>query len=383
MTIPLAPLPQIRDLLQAHAAWGFTGVPWFNGGAESAIRFYRRGSLAMAAGVETVRRQQGVKQITVWVPGYFCDEALAPLRGLAAALRFYPCQPDLTPDWEFLERGVEGTAGKQVLVLVHYFGFANASQEAVDFCRRHGLTLLEDAAHMLRLAPGLGMGELLVFSPRKLLAVPAGGVLVSSPKFSGCLPELPAASLSLDTMFWVLRRLIQKTLLSLGLSWSWWWRWFPDCEPVCQGPFAPPVLAACDRYTLGLLALAEPGLTEIAARRRRTYARLVDGLRGFSGVRPLFPQLPQETCPYVFPLVVDQRSDQVMARLRSRGIPASRWPTLPPEVQAAPKEHRLALAIRARVLLLPVHQSLTERQVEWMASRLREALAARGRDSGP
>jgi hypothetical protein len=382
MTIPPAPLPQMQDLLHALSALRFTGAPWFNGGADSAIRFYRRGSLALAAGVAAISREHGVEKFTVWVPGYFCDEALAPLRGLGTNLRFYPCQSNLTPDWDFLEREVARTAGKQVFMLVHYFGFANATREAVDFCGRHGLTLLEDAAHVLLPTPGLGVGKLVVYSPRKLLAVPAGGVLVVPQKLAGFFSELPVAPISRDTIFWGIRRLTQKTLLSLGLSWSWWWRRLPESEPVCQGPFPSPVLEACDRYTLGLLALAEPSLPEIVARRRRTYERLADCLKEFSGVHPFFPQLPRETCPYVFPLVIDQGSAQIMARLRSRGILADRWPCLPPEVQASLEEHRLALAIRDRLLLLPVHQSLSERQVDWLASELRAALAAAAKGSG-
>jgi hypothetical protein len=378
MIVPVAPLPLIKNLLQACTGPPCTGTSWFSRGAEAAIRFYRRGSLALAGGVAAVRREQGVAGITVWVPGYFCDEALVPLRGLAATLKFYPCQPDLTPDWHFLEEGVKGTARPQVLVLVHYFGFANASQEAVHFCQRHGLTLLEDGAHVLRMTPGLGMGELLVFSPRKLLAVPAGGVLIFPPKLRDYLPEMPVAPWSGDIILWVARRLTQNIFLALGLSWSWWWRRLPECEPVGRGPFPPPLLAACDRYTLGLLALDEPRLAGMVARRRRNYEGLADCLRGVSGVRLLFPQLPPETCPYVFPFLMDQGSDQVMARLRSRGILASRWPTLPPEVEGDPEKHRTALEIRNRLLLLPVHQSLTDRQVEWMGNQLREALVAMG-----
>jgi hypothetical protein len=381
MIVPVAPLPEMADLGRALGAPAVQGEAWFAPGPGWAWRFYRRGSLALAGGVEAVRREQGVAGITVWVPGYFCDEALAPLRGLAATLKFYPCQPDLTPDWHFLEEGVKGVGGPQVLVLVHYFGFANASREAVDFCQRHGLTLLEDGAHVLRMAPGLGMGELLVFSPRKLLAVPAGGVLVFPPKLRDYLPEMPAAPWSGDIIFWVAQRLTQKIFLALGLSWSWWWRRLPDDEPICQDPQPPPGPAACDRYTLGLLALAEPRLTGMVSRRRSNYEGLADYLRGFSGVRLLFPQLPPETCPYVFPFLMDQGSGRVMARLRSRGILASRWPTLPPEVQGDPEKHRTALEIRNRLLVLPVHQSLTDRQVDWMGNQLRDALAAMGSGS--
>lgn len=381
MTIPPAPLPKVQDLWRARAAQPFTGASWVSARANSAIRCYRRGSLALAAGVATLCREQDAQKITVWVPDYFCDPSLVPLRGLAADIRFYPVLLDLTPDWAFLERKVAATSGKQVLMLVHYFGFANATQEAMDFCQRHCVTLLEDAAHLLRPTPGVGLGELLVFSPRKLLAIPAGGVLVLPQNLAEGLPGMPAGSWRRDLAFWMLKRLTQEALLSLGASWSWWWRRLPDSEPVCQGPFPPPVLEACDRYTLGLIALAEPCFAEITARRRRTYERLADCLREFSGVRPLFPQLPKEACPYVFPLIIESGSAKLMARLRSRGILADRWPTLPPEVQAAPKKHHLALAIRNRLLLLPVHQSLTPPQVDWLERELRQALATIERSS--
>ena len=70
--------------------------------------------------------------------------------------------------------------GSNVFVLVHYVCFPNAAAEARLFCDRHGMVLLEDAAHVLLPSAGIGSGELLVFSLRKLLAVPSGGILVIS-----------------------------------------------------------------------------------------------------------------------------------------------------------------------------------------------------------
>ena len=151
MRIPSAPLPQVRDLLKGLTAPAFEGEAWYGKGeGKYAVRFYRRGSFALAAGVNAWRRAQGAAAVTLWVPDYFCNEALEPLRTATVSLRFYPIREDLTPDYGFLEDALPLAAHPQVFLLVHYFGFANSLDEASKFCQRHRVALLEDSAHVDR-----------------------------------------------------------------------------------------------------------------------------------------------------------------------------------------------------------------------------------------
>ena len=58
-------------------------------------------------------------------------------------------------------------------------------------------------------------------------------------------------------------------------------------------------------------------------------------------------------------------------------VPASSWPDLPPKVLGIRDEHKAAVWVQKHILLLPVHQDLSDKQVEYMAFKLSEALGKR------
>ena len=156
--------------------------------------------------------------------------------------------------------------------------------------------------------------------------------------------------------------------------------------PVGQnGPLAeaervppPPDLWACDAFALRLLSIMEQEINEVARLRRRNYLRLMSWLDGLVHTHPLFSDLPDDLCPYALPLQVKGSIDEIVTRLQASGIPASRWPDLPPEVLTSKGEHRVAIRTYEHVLLLPVHQSLTLRQMDMVGQRLCTMLAGTG-----
>jgi hypothetical protein len=377
MTIPAAPLPRINHLLQAFTVSPLAGEAWFGRqDPAAAIRFYQRGSLALAAGIEAVRKAGGSATITAWVPDYFCDEALDPLRGLGVNLGFYPIEADLTPQWQFLEKAADRTDHPQVLILVHYFGFPNAIRETKEFCDRRGIFFLEDGAHVLAPCSGMGQGTLQIYSPHKVLAVPAGGVLLAPQSLALFLEDGSRGTWRKGILPWLCRRLIQKVLVNLGIPWHRLWALADNdrlSSPTGMPP--PPHFQPCDAYTLSLLRLAQGELDAVGQKRRSNYQRIETAIRGLGQARPFFAQLPAGCSPYVFPLWLEDGSEAVKTRLRGWGILASRWPTFPPEVIAREAEHRIALRTWERLLLLPVHQSLSSRQISLMTERLRQAIA--------
>ena len=91
--------------------------------------------------------------------------------------------------------------------------------------------------------------------------------------------------------------------------------------------------------------------------------------------RPLFPFLPDSVCPYLFPICLNEEIiEKVYYLLNGMGIPAQTWPDLPPEVKENPSQHEIALKLRRSVLTLPIHQSLTKDQIEYIGRSLREAI---------
>jgi len=116
----------------------------------------------------------------------------------------------------------------------------------------------------------------------------------------------------------------------------------------------------------------EKELECVVEKRRENYIRLLQSVDGVKEAKPLFPLLPDYVCPYTFPLIVSEERDMVVSQLNHFGIPAASWPDLPPEVSDGSDDHQTAVWLQEHILLLPVHQDLSDKQVEYMAFNLRK-----------
>jgi hypothetical protein len=88
-----------------------------------------------------------------------------------------------------------------------------------------------------------------------------------------------------------------------------------------------------------------------------------------------FPAWPKGQIPYLFPLsIANTKIDCVLNALKQRGIPASKWPDLPPEVTGDADIYQTALGLRNRFLFLPIHQTLNKKHLNYMARCLIQTL---------
>ena len=371
MTVPAAPLPSFGLILSALMNSGSAGKSWARHGSGRVVRVYGSGRDALFAAVQAIERETGQKNVTVWFPAYFCNEALGPLRESEVNIVFYPVCEDLRPDWAMLEGLVGRERAGQIFVLVHYFGFPNDAGLAREFCERHGLKFLEDAAHVLLPTLTIGEGDMQVFSPRKLLPLPAGGILVIPEEMSAYLVDVPGENHLAETALWWSRRVAQRMMVQLHIPWHQFRRARLSAEVASsnggsRGHHPEP----CGPFTLRLLAVLEQQLDEVIRRRRHNYSFLLEWAKGLALCRPLFPALPEGVCPYVFPLWVERGSEEMARRLQAVGIPASQWPDLPPEVLGNPSRYESAVEIQKKLLLLPVHQNLSQEQMSAVARRV-------------
>jgi dTDP-4-amino-4,6-dideoxygalactose transaminase len=112
----------------------------------------------------------------------------------------------------------------------------------------------------------------------------------------------------------------------------------------------------------------------IVALRRARYLRLQAALEGLSGVRPLFAVLPDEVCPWMFPLLADD-PERLFDDIRAAGVPVTRfarplWPGVDETVCAS------SSMLSRHVLAFPCHQELREEELEWMIATLQTILRA-------
>src|SRR5688572_24013492 len=59
---------------------------------------------------------------TIWVPGYFCNQSLWPLRQTSAKIIFYPIQEQMLPNWESC-KVLENQSKPDIFVVTHFYGF--------------------------------------------------------------------------------------------------------------------------------------------------------------------------------------------------------------------------------------------------------------------
>ncbi|MDQ6770848.1 MAG: bifunctional aminotransferase class I/II-fold pyridoxal phosphate-dependent enzyme/GNAT family N-acetyltransferase [Gemmatimonadota bacterium] len=307
------------------------------------------------------------------------------MRQTGVKLVFYPLTETLEPDITRCRELLESNA-MDLFVLVHYFGRPTPCAPARDLCARHGAWLIEDAAHVLRAAPGIGnYGDFVLYSPHKHLAIPDGAVLVvstSGPSRFEAESDTSFGSPSswpeqlrelerelgrrrtprqLTTTIWLGKRLLQK--LGVGA--------LRRSNPPFVEPLAPEMNGSMElasprqsRLAKRMLGGLVPKLNLVARKRQRHQllwdSLLLDGPSAWVGdISPGERATARRWTPYLAGYEGSvPAAAGVYSEWQRRGLPVSTWPDLPPEVIARREQHERAWHFRHSRLYLPVHQTM-------------------------
>ena len=266
----------------------------------------------------------------VWLPAYVCTHFAQAAGEGGRSLLFYPVGSDLTPDTGFLKARLQ--AGDAV-VGVDYFGAAAGDRALADLAAElPDLVWIQDRAQALWPVEA-PWGQYLLYSPRKMIGVPDGGVLVS---MRGPLPE---PRWRRDDDVGHLLPAIQR---------------FEDRESRHNDVWRPGYRAAEDAMTaeafpMSRLARALLPAIDVGAaieRRRRNAAVLEARVGEFTLLAA--SRLSTGT-PIGVPVLTDDAS-AVGRRMAEQGVFCPRhWPDLPSPADAFPQEHELS----RRLLTLP------------------------------
>ncbi len=369
------PLPAWRDLCRASfAATPSTKVlsrGWVRDGDTS--RWFSRSAWSLIVLAHWRQKVAGRRDVTVWVPDFFCDESLPLLRTSGARLVFYPVDVHQHPDHSRFPE-VDAANRPDLFLLVHYFGQPSPADGAVALCSRHGAWLVEDAAHVLLPIPGVGeAGDCTLYSPHKHLAIPDGAVLVvhqDGPSGLGARGDLLTVldqvsaeilrtkrSQDMRMTRWVGKRVLQRVGFRSrrrppGFS--------LDPHPIPAVTEAPAMSDLAAR----LLERELNRLASTAAQRSRLAAAWDKALPivlppGNATV------LPGPQTPYLACVATDEPSTaaELYAQLQSVGVPVATWPDLPPEVVGSESSHGAAIRLRHTRVYLPVHQTMKMQQI--------------------
>lgn len=290
----------------------------------------------------------------VWCPSYLCHTILDAVKGSVANVRFYEVNYDLAiPSFEWLDHMHQG----DLVILIDYFGFA-CDASCVIRAKERGAWVLEDASQAL-LSGNVGQSsDFILFSPRKFLGIPDGGILCINREvtFQGLDLETPPAE-------WWLRVFGASVLrreFDIHGGTRQWFETFQKTET--ESPIGSYAMSDLSR----MLLLKNFDYSTIAQRRVRNYQFLASALSDSA----LFPDLSPEVVPLGFPIRVKNR-DRVRRALFDREIyPPVHWPIQGIVPENFRDSHRLA----ADIMTLPCDQRYTQSDMERMAQLVSEEL---------
>jgi len=370
-----APLPEWGDLFAAVLKFfvpeGPLAAPWCRPVDEGF--WFSRSAWSMAAVARWRKELLPDEGVTVWIPDFFCNASLAPLRDMGARLVFYPVTDQMAPDLCACN-DLARAQRPDIVVLVHYFGQPTLAEPISAFCQTHGAWLIEDATHVLRPVPGVGeVGDCVLYSPHKHLPIPDGAVLVVRPDGPARLAEQvqamsvlrqisarildSAGSASRTAALWLVKRTLQRLGLRSRRSVT---VFNAEADPVVPGMVHPRMSTLAKR----LLARLGDRLDAVARLREQRAQDWRDVL-SWADPASAMDSFPVENTPYLASFVSGQEADAraLFDRLQRAGIPAVTWPDLPPEVMNCAEAHRSAIALRHNRIYLPVHQTVDPIQI--------------------
>lgn len=341
-----------------------------------------QGRVAVAIACERLGLREGDE---VLAPAYNCGAEVDPVLQTGAKIVLYRVTRRAAIDLADIMRRV--TDRTRLVYVIHYFGWPQEMQELMAFCRQRGLRVLEDCALALfsrtQTEPLGSLGDVAIFNFPKHLPVSDGGALVfASDDAAGLtLPYRPSwrpvfrRALSLSKCY--MMGLIDK----LGV-YPWWSRLVGNGAKRVEQPggaesrpdmpadyyFQPNTAAwGVTRLGRGLLMGVEPD--RIVRARRRNYLQLYSLLEGVPGIEFLYDDLPPGVSPLGFPVLVSDRTGWV-EELISRGIAAIPWwAGYHRSLDWSPFPE--AAYLKDHLVVLPIHQDLGARHIEYIAECVR------------
>ena len=358
---PLTAYPRISPttLLARKQATG-AAFP-FDGSGFHFEYHYARNAIWALCGAWTLAGQE------VLVPAYVEGVELDALLRAGVRPRFYRVDSRMrfSADdlWEHL------TPNTRAVYVIHYLGFPQGIGALAEACRQRGVLLVEDCAQALLSRSGsrpLGtFGDAAVFSFRKSLPVPDGGVLVLHQSPPG--PLVPPRS----PPEWPSRIAVLGSALRQAPGASWWlYPLWPTARSIARC-LLPESAASSDgakvepAANLGIskissFILARQDLAHVFQARRANYRCLEERLRHL--LPPLFA-LTEGVCPLLYAARVP-RKQEALQLLRQVGVEAAdHWPANHPLLHGRFPE---VDALHATVIGLPCQQTIPfHRMTDW------------------
>ena len=335
------------------------------------LMYFSFARAGLITAIESIRSNNGISgNSIIWLPAYICDTVVIILREYSINCKYYRVTEDLNPDFNSLER--ENIAPNDFFLLVHYFGFSISQDEALNFCAKKKIFLIEDCAHSIvrNLGGGdIGMkGDAGIFGLRKALPIPNGGILYLK---EGAF-VLPKTLFSYPSEYrGILKMVLQWFFQKIGIPWSIKYNlvnknyypnmpknyYFFNCREYIS-KFSEKIINATD-------------LTVVASIRRKNFQLLFDNLSHIDSIK--IPKSLKLNNPDIVPWIFffyHNDSERIINALIRNGVMASTFPTLPLDVFNNP-DWATENSMYRNGITLPIHQDISKEKMKKMIDLIR------------
>jgi dTDP-4-amino-4,6-dideoxygalactose transaminase len=383
-SITYSPIPKIGDIFKALFTFSSIKASNYWVKSDEICLSLSRSAYSIKLVSDWRQNINREKQIVIWLPDFFCNESLEPLRQSNVKLVFYPVDENSIPLWSNISN--KKFDPPDIFFLVHYFGNLSPSEKVSEFCKKHCAWLVEDATHAIEPQIGLGdFGDIVLYSPHKHFAIPDGAFLIVRKDGPSRLlnktenlkilykiyNDLIVNNRGFDkvNLFWILKRLLQRV-----------------------GVRAKNNISSFDDDSLGL-ALANTNSFAMSAISNKLLAKELRRIKNIKshrkecalqwekGLSQLFHEnevkfRDSSGAPYLtFLSFQDKAKANIFFYMMQKvNLPVSSWPDLPPEVLSAKEKYPYSNKHRHSRIYLPVHQTIKSSQISYFIEKLIKAI---------
>lgn len=378
-SLTYAKLPKILDICKAMTLpkSSTENLSAFWSTSENSNYWFSRSAESIAFLAEAYKERYKVSKLSIWVPEYFCNEALQFLRRNEVDIVFYPVDLCGMPNISEFQT-IDSSNKPDIFVIVHFFGSPSDSNQIEKFCKKNQSWIVEDAAHVLEPNFGIGgVGDFVIYSPHKHFAIPDGAICIAringpssllNDEFKNILENLylklvsPDKFINNSTLLWILKRIFQKFGIRVVSSAKPYIEMTPKHSHLevygDQKPFS-----SMTGFAKNMLAHELKRVDEDRGHRLLNMAKWADFFnKNSSGAARIVNS--NIGTPYLCCVEFDDISlaSSMYKKLQISGLPVMTWPDLPLEVSSLGDKSKANL-MRLTRIFLPVHTYITKENI--------------------
>ena len=329
----------------------------------------------------------------VLIPAYHCEAMVAPAKWINAKVTFYKICPDTSADINDITKKL--TQNTRALIVTHYFGFLQNLETLRQLCDQHKIILIEDCAHAFfgeYKQHAIGKtGDYSIASSMKFLPLYEGGILCSEKhNLDNLQLTQPGLTFQIKSLINILEKSIEykrlgilgRIMSSLFTIKNTLWTTLKNLKSTQQNKIGPssseggfgldPEWIYKSSSQISKWIINHTDLTASAYSRRENYLKIHKALANQPNCKPLFTELPDKTIPFVYPLYVNN-PDHYFTRLKMLGVPIWRFGEYL-DAEVTKEICPISVEYSQRIFQFPCHQSLTEKELDWMISNISQTL---------